>query len=115
MGQAVHTRLFDAKVERVDFARQLAYRQFGQDVVRTTSGLWAIVTVELAAQSRSANVGQAAWVGPQGLQYLLSDRLGLAPGQPPHALDPGLPRRARFVFEIQIGRASCRERVCQYV
>nr|WP_255592667.1 hypothetical protein [Bordetella sp. BOR01] len=109
MGQTVHTRLFDAKVEGVEFARQLAYERFGSQTVLTTSGVWAIVTAELQARSRSVNVGQAAWVGPQGLQYLLSDRLGLAPDQPPHALDPGLPRRVRFIFEIrpdQVGGAT---------
>ncbi|HYG43227.1 MAG TPA: hypothetical protein VEA17_09935 [Bordetella sp.] len=106
MGHPVHTRLFDARVERVDFARQLVYQRFGRQTVRTTSGLWAIVTAELAARSRSVNVGQAAWVGPQGLQYLLSDRLGLAPGQPPHRLDPGLPRRVQFIFEIRADQAG---------
>ncbi|MCD0502696.1 hypothetical protein [Bordetella petrii] len=108
MGETVRTRLFDARVERVEFARQLTYRSIAREHVRTTSGLWAIVTVELAARSHSVNVRQAGWVGPQGLQYLLSDRLALAPDQAP-MLDPGLPRRVQLVFEIrpdQVGDAT---------
>lgn len=109
MGQPVRTRLFDANVERVEFARQLVYERFDRQTVRTTSGLWAIVTVELSARSRSVNVGWARWVGPGGFQYRLSDRLTLAPGQSPPAVEPGLPRRARYFFEIrpdQVGGAA---------
>lgn len=111
MGQAVRTRLFDANVERVEFARRLVYQRFDRETERTTSGLWAIVTVELSARSRSVNVGQASWVGPRGFQYLQTDRLALAPGQSPPAAEPGLPRRARYIFEIrpdQVGGAVLR-------
>ncbi|MBO9356248.1 hypothetical protein GG851_19845 [Bordetella petrii] len=111
MGQVVRTRLFDVNVERVTFARRLVYERFDRQTERTTSGLWAIVTVELSARSRSVNVGQASWVGPQGFQYLLSSRLTLAPGQSPPAAEPGLPRRVQYIFEIrpdQVGGAVLR-------
>ena len=109
MGQPVRTRLFDANVERVEFARQLVYRKFGQPIVRTTSGLWAIVTVALSAPLRSVMVGAASWVGPQGLRYRASGRLATAPGQSPPPVEPGLPRRVQFIFEIrpdQVGGAE---------
>ncbi|WP_251863536.1 hypothetical protein [Achromobacter sp. Marseille-Q4962] len=106
MGEPVRTRLFDARVERVAFARQVVYRRFGSPVMRSTSGLWAIVTVELAARAKSVAVGQAAWEGPTGLLYQQTDRLDFSPGQPPHALDPGLPRQGRFVFEIRPDQAG---------
>ncbi len=105
MHGAVTTRLFDINVDRVVFARQLSFDRFGRTEIRTTSGLWAVVTVSLAARTASTRVGEASWVGPTGLRYQHTDRLSLAPGLPPHAIDPGLPRQGQFVFEIRPDQA----------
>ena len=65
----------------------------------TTSGLWVIVTAQLAATTSSTSVAAATWLGPTGLKYAVSDRIGWAPGMPPHLVAPGLPKKVRFIFE----------------
>jgi hypothetical protein len=99
MHETVHTRQFDVTVDDVVFARELALDRFGAPKVLTTSGLWVVVTAQLAATSASNAVAQAGWIGPTGLRYDNSDRAGYMPGLPPHSLDPGLPKTARFIFE----------------
>ncbi|WP_238160374.1 hypothetical protein [Pigmentiphaga sp. H8] len=101
MGKAASTRLFDIRVERVEFARQLVGKRFGGEIRHESAGVWAIVTARMAARSRSVNVTHAVWEGPTGLRYELSDRPEFLPDLPPHTLEPGLPQRGRFVFEIR--------------
>lgn len=105
MGKAVDTRLFEATVQRVQFAQRLQYRRLGNVQVRETGGVWAIVWLRLAAADTSATVAEAAWLGPDGLAYRHTDRLSLARGVPPYFLDPGLPRTVRLVFEIRPDQA----------
>jgi len=100
MHETVHTRLVDLRLEQVDFARELAFTQYGQRKTLTTSGLWAVATAELAATTASATVAAATWVGPTGLHYEKTDRVGILSSQMPPLLDPGMPRKVRFVFEI---------------
>eukprot|EP01132_Coremiostelium_polycephalum_P008965 gene8965-10984_t len=100
MHETVHTRLVDLRLEQVDFARELAFTQYGQRKTLTTSGLWAVATAELAATTASATVAAATWVGPTGLHYEKTDRVGTLSSQMPPMLDPGMPRKVRFVFEI---------------
>ncbi|PSH67693.1 hypothetical protein CU102_17560 [Phyllobacterium brassicacearum] len=99
MHDKVRTRQFDVIVDNVVFARELTFERFGTTKVMTTSGVWVVVTVALGATSASNSVARATWVGPTGLQYDSSDRTGYLPGLPPHSLEPGLPKMARFVFE----------------
>ncbi|WP_447920248.1 hypothetical protein [Achromobacter aegrifaciens] len=105
MGQTVSARQFDVTVQRVQFARQLSYQRLSAPQTRETGGVWAIVWLRLAARGTSATVGEAAWLGPDGLAYRHTDRLVLARNQPPHALEPGLPRTVRLVFEIRPDQA----------
>lgn len=100
MHETVHTRLVDLRLEQVDFARQLTFTQYGQRKTLTTSGLWAVATTELAATAASTTVAAAAWLGPAGLRYEKTDRVGMLSSQMPPMLDPGMPRKVRFVFEI---------------
>jgi hypothetical protein len=100
MHDPVHTREFDVTLNQVRFARELTYVQFGETKVLTTSGLWAIVSVELAATTRSAAVSVAIWQGPAGLRFEQSNRVGWLPGQPPYMLEPGLPKQVQLAFEI---------------
>lgn len=101
MHEKVQTRQFDVVVDNVVFARELTLDRFGTTKVMTTSGVWVIVTAGIVATDTSNAVAQATWVGPTGLQYDGSDRAGYLPGLPPHSLDPGLPKLARFVFETR--------------
>ncbi|GAB1575650.1 hypothetical protein [Bordetella petrii] len=110
MRETVRARTFDIEVERVEFARRLQYHNsLGGATLRETSGLWAVVTARLAARAESVSVTRAFWQGPTGIRYELSDRVSLVPDLPPVDVDPGLPRRGRFVFEIrpdQVGDAT---------
>ncbi|MEP7453114.1 hypothetical protein [Phyllobacterium sp. SB3] len=100
MHDLVHTREFDVKLNRVTFARELTYTQFGKTKALTTSGVWVIASVELAATTKSTGVSTAIWQGPTGLRFEQSNRVGWLPGQPPYMLEPGLPKQAQLAFEI---------------
>ena len=106
IGDTVTARKFTVRIETVQFARQLRFTAYGKEVVRDTSGLWAVVTATLAARSETALVYEAVWEGPTGLRYSHSDRLSgvrfLLSGT---TLQPGLPRRGRFIFEIREDQA----------
>lgn len=97
---AVRTRTFDIAVDKVVFAHTLKLDQFGRQKLLTTGGVWAIVTAKLNATDRSAMVAAATWRGPDGLSYRTSERVSLAAGALPIALDPGVPGKARLVFEV---------------
>ncbi|EJN05167.1 hypothetical protein [Phyllobacterium sp. YR531] len=100
MHDLVHTREFEVKLNQVTFARELAYTQFGKEKVLTTSGLWVVAAVELAATTKSTGVSSAIWQGPTGLRFEQSNRVGWLAGQPPFMLEPGLPKRVQLAFEI---------------
>lgn len=100
MHETVHTREFDVRLDKVTFARELTFTQFGKTKVLTTSGLWAVVTGQLAATTSTTTVSAATWLGPTGLKYGLTGRVGGAASLPPYDLAPGLPKQARFVFEL---------------
>lgn len=100
MHDVVHTREFDVKLDQVIFARELTFTQYGKTKVLTTSGLWAIVNGQLAATTSTTNVSAAKWVGPTGLKYAVTNRVSGPASLPPYDLAPGLPKQARFVFEL---------------
>lgn len=100
MNVPVHSREFDVTVDQVAFARELAFVQFGQKKSLTTSGLWAVVTAHMAATTSSTVVSSAMWLGPTGLKYNLTRRVGWGAGMPPVELAPGMPQQVQLVFEI---------------
>ena len=104
--ETAKARTFEVKVEKVTFARTLQAERFGEHKLLTTGGVWAIVAVDLSATQASTTVGEAVWRGATGLSYRISERVGFGPGLPPHALEPGLPRRALFVFELPPSEAT---------
>ena len=106
IGETIEARSFSLKVAKIGFAHTLKLNAFGKEKVLTTGGLWAIVTAELAAKDASTSVWGGIWQGPAGLRYRTSERLGVAPGAPPFSLEPGLPRKVRFVFEIPADQAA---------
>ncbi|WP_155888721.1 hypothetical protein [Inquilinus limosus] len=106
IGETVAARKFTARIETIQFARQLRFEAYGKPVVRDTSGLWAVVTATLAARSESTLVHEAVWEGPTGLRYSHSDRLsGVRSLLAGALLQPGLPRRGWFIFEIREDQA----------
>ena len=106
LGDTVVGRAFEVHAEKVEFARKLTVDQFGQQRVLTTGGVWAVVTVEIAARSESTTIGVASWRGPTGLTYDQTERLSFMNGLLPVAIDPGLPRKARLIFEVRPDEAS---------
>ncbi|MEW6630105.1 MAG: hypothetical protein AB1440_04480 [Pseudomonadota bacterium] len=105
-GDAVAGRSFEVRAEKVAFARNLKIDRFGQRKVLTTGGIWAVVTVELKARTQSTTVAVASWRGPMGLTYDETQRLSFTDGILPVAVDPGLPKRVRLVFELRPDQAS---------
>jgi len=106
LGDTVVGRAFEVHAEKVEFARKLKVDQFGQQKVLTTGGVWAVVTVEFAARSESTTIGVASWRGPTGLTYDQTERLSFMNGLLPVAIDPGLPRKARLIFEMRPDQVS---------
>src|SRR5262245_41568262 len=100
MKDTVTARTFGIHVDKVTFARALQAEHFGEPKLLTTGGVWAIVAVSLSATDTSTTVGEAVWRGPTGLAYRMTERVGFGPGLPPHTVEPGLPKRGLFVFEI---------------
>jgi hypothetical protein len=100
MKDTAEARSFDVHVDKVVFARTLTADAFGEHKTLTTGGLWAVVATSLAATKTSTTVSEAVWQGPGGLRYRSTERLSFATGLPPHSVDPGLPKRGLFVFEI---------------
>ena len=106
MLETVTARTFGIHVDKVTFARALQAEHFGEPKLLTTGGVWAIVVVSLSANSTSTTVGEAVWRGPTGLAYRMTERVGYSPGLPPHTIEPGLPKRGLFVFEIPPDQAA---------
>ena len=106
LGDTVVGRSFEAHAEKVEFARNLKTDRYGETKLLTTGGVWAVVTVEFAARGESTTIGVASWRGPAGLTYDQTERLSFANGLLPVAIDPGLTRKARLVFELRPDEAS---------
>lgn len=106
LGDTVVGRAFEIRAEKVEFARTLKVDQFGQQKVLTTGGVWAVVTVAFAARAESTVVSVASWRGPTGLTYDQTERLSFMNGLLPVAVDPGLPKKARLIFEVRPDEVS---------
>lgn len=106
LGDTVVGRAFEVHAEKIEFARKLKVDQFGQQKVLTTGGVWAVVTVAFAARAESTAVSVASWRGPTGLTYDQTERLSFMNGLLPVAVDPGLPRKARLIFEVRPDQAN---------
>ncbi|MDX8445921.1 hypothetical protein [Mesorhizobium captivum] len=106
LGDTVVGRSFEMRAEKVEFARNLKVDRFGDSKVLTTGGIWAVVTVEFAARAQSTTVAVASWRGATGLTYDRTERLSFADGLLPVAIDPGLPKKARLIFELRPDEVS---------
>lgn len=105
-GEMITGRNFEVRAEKVAFARNLKVDRFGETKILTTGGVWAVVTVEFTARKQSTSVAVASWRGPTGLNYDQTERMSFADGLLPVAIDPGLPKKARLVFELRPDEAS---------
>jgi hypothetical protein len=102
VGDTIVGRSFEVRAEKLEFARKLKTDRFGETKVLTTGGVWAVVTVEFGARAASTTVAVASWRGPTGLTYDHTERLSLINKDfLPLAVDPGLARKARLVFEVR--------------
>ena len=110
VGETIVGSSFEVRVEKLEFARKLKTDRFGETKVLTTGGVWAVVTVAFAATDRSTSVAVASWRGSSGLTYDHTERLSfINNGFLPVTVDPGLPRKARLVFEVspeEVGNAT---------
>lgn len=107
MDDTVRTRQFDLHVDKIVLARELVADDFGGRRKRlTTGGIWAVVTVDIAARKNTTTVAAATWQGPTGLRYRRTERLLPAPDLPPLTVGPGFTRRGRLVFEIPPSQAA---------
>ena len=109
VGETIVGRSFEVRAEKLEFARKLKTDRFGETKVLTTGGVWAVVTVEFAARAASTTVAVASWRGPTGLTYDHTERLSFVSGLLPVTIDPGLPRKARLIFEMrpeEVGNAT---------
>ncbi|CAN7411359.1 hypothetical protein [Mesorhizobium sp. LjNodule214] len=105
-GETIVGRNFEVRAEKVAFARNLKADRFGETKVLTTGGVWAVVTVEFTARAQSTSVAVASWRGPTGLAYDQTERMSFADRLLPVSIDPGLPKKARLVFELRPDEAS---------
>ena len=103
MADIAEARTFAIRIDKITFARAIVADQFGQQKRLTTSGIWAVVSADLSAGSRPAQIGEAVWRGSTGLKYRLTERLSFHSGLPPYVVGPGLPKNGLFVFEIPPG------------
>ena len=91
--------------ERAD-AFGACFDRFGEAKVLTTGGVWAVVTAAFAARDQSTTVAVASWRGPTGLTYDQTERLSFTDGLLPVAIDPGLPKKTRLIFELRPDEAG---------
>jgi hypothetical protein len=95
------TSRFVFAVVNVHRARQLTLQSMGSTRTYTTDGEWLVIEAAAKAKSQSLTMSSAAWLGPNGVRYMLSDRLSLAPGMiDSERLEPGIPRPVLLVFEV---------------
>ncbi|WP_313606807.1 hypothetical protein [Rhizobium sp.] len=97
----VSSRTFSVKVNSLQNAKTIAYKQFGRSVELQSSGVWIVVSAELQAFAQTMPVRAATLIGASGRRYRQSRRAGEAPGIISAKLvQPGLPTTGIFVFEI---------------
>ncbi len=97
---SVEGRTFSVTIDRLALAINLSRSRFGKQSVYTTSGVWVIIEATLAATTSTTVISEAVLKGPGGLEYRQSQRVGGGPNMAPHRLEPGLPKRALFLFEV---------------
>lgn len=107
VGEKLAARDFELTATNVVLTRQIEVEAFGREKIYTSTGLWAVVEALAAARQETVSVHAAAWLGPNGARYAMTERLSGAPGLlPAEVLEPGLPRKVLLVFEFPQDQAS---------
>src|SRR3546814_17572167 len=116
-----YTTLFRSVVGPDPYAERVKHRVTLAIAVRGDDGLHAHQRVILERHGSDRIPGKDRGGGfermkavPKGRQHVACDGFGRPPVWPVHRADDfGAPHEEDFILEI--GRESCRERVCQYV
>lgn len=101
LGETLAGRTFTVRVDHVLLAEKLRFRAYGREVERDTGGVFALVIARLEAQPASVAIGGPIWRSAQGVRFVASPRVQGAPRLlGADRLEPGLPQRGVFIFEI---------------
>lgn len=100
-GARADTAEFSLKVDKLILSELLIFQRYGKKVERGTGGIWAVVVADVAAGPNTLMLAGVALRGASGRIYMQSPRAEGAPqllsGK---ELQPGLPQRGLFVFEL---------------
>jgi len=100
-GEMVASRTFSARIDKAIQAQTIAYKRFGKDFERTTSGVWLLVAVETRVGHQTMAIRGATIRGASGRLYRQSRRAGNAPQLlSDKTVQPGLSTTGLLVFEL---------------
>lgn len=100
-GDTVASRTFSVRVDKAVQAKAIAYKRFGKDVERETSGVWLLVAVEARVGPQTMPIRAATIRGASGRLYRQSRRADGAPQLlSTKTVQPGLPTTGLLVFEL---------------
>ena len=106
-GKRLDTDAFAIGIAKVHLAREVAATRFGSTRTYTTSGVWVIVEAAAVAKRQSLTLTSAAWLGPNGLRYALSQRFSIMPSiLGNERLEPGIVRPILMAFEVPESQLS---------
>jgi hypothetical protein len=100
-GKRLDTDAFAIGIANVHLAREVTTSNFSSTRTYTTSGVWVIVEAAAQAKRESLALTSAAWLGPSGLRYAMSQRFSVMPGiLGNERLEPGIVRPILMAFEV---------------
>jgi hypothetical protein len=100
-GERVDAKAFALGIAKVHLARTIKTESYAGEKTYTTSGVWAVVEGAAEAKNETVTLMFAAWLGPNGVRYDLSQRLSNLPGiLPGERFEPGLPKPVLMAFEV---------------
>jgi hypothetical protein len=106
-GDTIASRTFSARVDKAVQAKTIAYKRFGKDVERETSGVWLLVAVEMRVGQQTMPIRAATIRGASGRLYRQSRRADGAPQLlSTKTVQPGLPTTGLLVFEMPEAEVS---------
>ena len=98
---AVSSKTFGIKVDKIIRAKTLAFTRYGKPIERQTEGVWVIASVELQTKHETMTIQAAAIEGASGRLYRQSHRADGAPRLvSTKTLQPGLSSTGIVIFEL---------------
>lgn len=99
--ETVSSETFNVTVKRILTTKTLDFNRFGRQVERRSEGTFVIVTAEMQSNWETMHVGSASIRGASGRSYAQSTRVtGIKSLLTSKDLQPGLPAKGLFVFEM---------------